>query len=114
MTFRASVPLIRADGLLWAGATEERKGFDRQPSASARRTLMQGTAKLMPSLADAEIAKHTACLRPLPPDWLPIIGAAPGWDNAYLATGAGKATADFITRGETAVPVDGFAVERFT
>ena len=116
---------IRADGLLWAGATEERKGFDRQPSDSARRTLMTGATKLMPALAEsAQVAKHTACLRPLTPDWLPIIGAAPGWDNAYLATGAGKkgillapaigkATADIITAGETAAPVEGFGVGRF-
>ena len=55
---------IRADGLLWAGATEERKGFDRQPSEYARRTLMKGATKLMPFLEDAEIARHTACLRP--------------------------------------------------
>ena len=114
----------RADGLLWAGATEERKGFDRQPSESARRTLMKGAAKLMPCLADAEIAKHTACLRPLTPDWMPIVGAAPGWSNSYLATGAGKkgillapaigrATADIITSGETDIPLDGFAPERF-
>ena len=114
----------RADGLLWAGATEERKGFDRQPSESARRALMKGATKLMPSLAGAEIAKHTACLRPLTPDWLPIIGTAPGWNNAYLATGAGKkgillataigkATADIITSGETDIPLDGFAPERF-
>lgn len=114
----------RADGLLWAGATEERKGFDRQPSESARRTLMKGATKLMPCLADAEIARHTACLRPLTPDWLPIVGAAPGWDNAYLATGAGKkgillapaigkATADLVTRGETDMPLDGFEPERF-
>ena len=114
----------RADGLLWTGATEERKGFDRQPSDSARRTLMKGATKLMPSLADAEIARHTACLRPLTPDWLPIVGAAPGWDNAYLVTGAGKkgillapaigkATADIITTSETDIPLEGFDAERF-
>ena len=115
---------LRADGLLWVGATEERKGFDRQPSDSARKTLMKGATTLMPFLADAEIAKHTACLRPLTPDWLPIAGAAPGWQNAYLATGAGKkgillspaigkATADLITTGNTAIPLHGFAPERF-
>ena len=114
----------RADGLLWAGATEERKGFDREPSESARRTLMKGAVKLMPSLEGAEIAKHTACLRPLTPDWMPIVGATPGWDNVYLATGAGKkgillspaigkAVADLLTAGETDMPLDGFGVERF-
>ena len=116
---------LRADGLLWVGATEERKGFDRQPSDSARSTLMEGATQLMPSLAEsAQVVKHTACLRPLTPDWLPIVGAAPSWDNAYLATGAGKkgillapaigkAVADIITSGDTDIPLDGFDVERF-
>ena len=115
----------RADGLLWVGATEEWSGFDKQPSASARKTLLDGAATLMPTLADdAEVAKHTACLRPVTADWLPIIGAAPGWDNAYLATGAGrkgilispgigKAIADLLTAGETALAVDGFGAGRF-
>lgn len=115
----------RADGLLWAGATEERRGFDAEPSESAKRTLLAGAHALMPSLAqDAVVAKHTACLRPVTPDWMPIIGAAPGWRNAYLATGAGrkgilispaigKAIADLITAGETAVPLAGFGAERF-
>ena len=32
----------RAQGLVWIGATEERRGFDREPSQSARQTLMDG------------------------------------------------------------------------
>lgn len=114
----------RADGLLWAGATEEKKGFDLEPSDHARETLMKGATTLMPFLKDAKIAKHTACLRPLSPDWLPIVGAAPGWRNAHLATGAGKkgilfapaigkATADLITTGDTDIPLAGFSPTRF-
>ena len=55
---------------------------------------------------------------------MPIVGAAPGWDNAYLATGAGKkgillspglgkAVADLITENGTDLPVGEFTVERF-
>ena len=50
--------------------------------------------------------------------------AAPGWDNAYLATGAGrkgilispgmgKAIADLLTAGETALSVGEFGAGRF-
>ena len=69
----------RTDGLVWVGATEESRGFDRRPSESARRYLMNGAIKLMPAIAQAKLVKHTACLRPVTPDWLPIIGrAVPG------------------------------------
>ena len=114
----------REDGQVWVGATEENRGFDLEPSDEARATLMQGAVRLMPAMADSEIVLHTACLRPLSPDWMPIVGAAPGWDNAHLATGAGKkgillspglgkAVADLITEGSTDLPVDEFMVDRF-
>ena len=114
----------RENGQVWVGATEENRGFDLEPSDEARVTLMQGAVRLMPAMADAEVVLHTACLRPLSPDWMPIVGAAPGWDNAYLATGAGKkgillspglgkAVADLITEGSTDLPVDEFKVDRF-
>ena len=115
----------RADGLVWVASTEEWRGFDKQPSASARKALLDGATTLMPTLAaDAEVAMHTACLRPVTADWMPIIGAAPGWDNAYLATGAGrkgilispgigKAIADLLTAGETALSVGEFGAGRF-
>ena len=86
---------------------------------------MAGALRLMPAMADAKLVLHTACLRPVTPDWLPIIGRAPGWDNAYLATGAGKkvillspgmgkAVADLISTGATELPVGGFAPDRFS
>ena len=114
----------RSDGLVWVGATEERCGFDQQPSESARKTLLQRAIILMPAMAEARLIKHTACLRPVTSDWLPIIGRAPGWDNVYLATGAGKkgiliapgigkSIADLITEGSTRLPIGDFGLERF-
>ena len=114
----------REDGQIWIGATEERVGFDRNPSEKARVESLRLAKNLMPAMKDAELVLHTACLRPLSPDWMPIIGNAPGWDNAYLATGAGKkgilispgmgkAVADLITTGSTDMPIEGFGAERF-
>ena len=114
----------RSDGLAWIGATEEHRGFDAAPSDEARRSLLADGARIMPAVADAEIVRHTACLRPLTPDWLPIAGRVPGWDNVYLATGAGKkgillspgigkAVADMIVHDTTVLPVDAFSLERF-
>ncbi|MCI0438950.1 MAG: FAD-binding oxidoreductase [Chloroflexi bacterium] len=114
----------RRDGLIWVGATEESKGFDLAPSEAAKQKLLGNAARLLPEVARARIVKHTACLRPLSKDWLPIIGAAPGWDNVYLATGAGKkgiliapgigkAVAELATRGATDLPIADFSPGRF-
>lgn len=114
----------REGGQVWVGATEERRGFDLSPSQSGRDSLI-AAARLMPEMARAEIVRHTVCLRPLSADGLPIIGKAPGWRNAYLATGAGKKgillspaigkiIADLITDGHTDMPTAGFGPERFS
>ncbi len=115
----------REDGQTWVGASDERKSFDRNPSAQARAISLSRAASLMPDIRDAELVLHTACLRPRSPDWMPIVGNVPGWDNAYLSTGAGKkgillspgmgkAVADLMTSGATDVPIEGFQAERFT
>jgi glycine oxidase len=114
----------KPDGLVWCGSTEEWRGFDRMPSDSARESLLQRAIRLIPDLAKAKLVQHTACLRPVTPDWLPIIGRMPDWDNVYLATGAGrkgillspaigKAVTDLITEGETQLPISAFGPERF-
>ena len=114
----------RENDQVWVGATEERKGFDVSPSVEARSEMIATASRLMPALENAELVLHTACLRPLSPDWMPIVGKAPRWDNAYLATGAGKkgilispgmgkAISDLITTGATDLPIDGFDAERF-
>jgi glycine oxidase len=114
----------RAGDQVWLGSTQERVGFDKTPSDEARERLWGGAVRLMPSMAEATLLQHTVCLRPVTPDWLPIVGRAPGWENAYLATGAGKkgillstgmgkAVADLIADGSTALSIDETRPERF-
>lgn len=114
----------KLDGLNWCGTTEDWKGFDQQPSPEVAQLIRKRLAGIFPDLVDAKLAKHTACLRPVTPDWLPIVGRAPGWENVYLATGAGKkgillapgighSIADLMTTGETALSVQGYSPERF-
>ena len=114
----------KPDGLVWCGTTEEWLGFDKDLTESARQSIMRGAITLMPQLADSVLALQTACLRPVTPDWLPIIGRAPGWDNVFLTTGAGKkgillspamgkATADLITEGRTSLSIETCNPQRF-
>ena len=114
----------RADGLVWCGTTETREGFNKELTEAAKRQIWDAAISLLPDMAHANLVKHTACLRPLTPDYLPIVGRAPGWENVYLATGAGKkgillapamgkATAELITEGTTEVPVENCNPGRF-
>ena len=115
----------KPDGLVWCGTTEERQGFNKETTQAAREQIIQGVIKIIPDLAQAQLVLQTACLRPITPDWLPIVGRAPGWDNVYLCTGAGKkgillspgmgkATADLISQGSTTLSVGPFAPDRFS
>lgn len=118
------VSLFSRGGQVWCGATQEACGFDTTPSATARRSLLSGAIRLLPAMASATLVQHTACLRPVAPDWLPIIGPAPGWDNVYLAAGGakkgillspgiGKALADLITTGSTPLDITPCTPQRF-
>ena len=115
----------KPDGLVWCGTTEEWRGFDKETSTSAHQSILEGAVRLVPDMADACLSLQTACLRPVTPDWLPIIGRLPGWDNVYLATGAGKkgillspgigkSVADLMTQGETSLSIGPFSPDRFT
>jgi glycine/D-amino acid oxidase-like deaminating enzyme len=114
----------KTDGLIWCGSTEEDVGFDLSLTDEARENILKLAVRLMPSLADAEVALHTACLRPVTPDWLPIVGGAPGWDNVYISTGGqkkgillgpamGQGIADIIATGHTKISLKGCDPGRF-
>ena len=114
----------KPNGQVWCGATEEWRGFDRHVSESAQRAILERAVQLMPELTKAPVVMKTACLRPVTPDCLPIIGRVPGCRNVYLATaggkkgillstGMGKGIADLITAGDTPLPIHAFTPDRF-
>ena len=80
----------KPDGLLWAGSTEAKAGFDDAPSASGRHAVLGAVRKLLPQLADAPIARQTACLRPMTPDGRVVLGPLAGWRNIVVAGGGGR------------------------
>ncbi len=115
LNYRGSYAASKPDGLLWAGTTEEHDGFNEIPSSAGRDSIMEDLLTMVPGLSNAELAQHTACLRPVTPDGMPIVDQLPGWDNLYVATGAGRkgilwspgmaqALADLVTHGDTDVP----------
>lgn len=80
----------KPDGLVWAGTTEERVGFDESPTAKARDEIMASATNVFPFLVDAELVRQTACLRPVSADGEPVIGKIPEIDGVVVATGAGR------------------------
>jgi glycine oxidase len=109
----------------WLGGTEECAGFDRAPSEEARRLILERASQVFPELVEARIVQQTSALRPVTPDGIPIVGRAPGWENAFLALGGGRkgmlfgpvmgaAVADLIANGQTALPIEPCNPERFT
>lgn len=94
----------RDDGRILIGATEEDAGFDTRSTPVAVRDLLDEALKLCPALAGAEVEKAWAGLRPGSLDTRPYLGALPGYDNAFVASGHKRAglqlspaTAELIT-----------------
>lgn len=88
--YKGSYVSSKPDGLIWAGTTEEEVGFDEEITGEARDKIMHDLLAMAPALADAELVRQTACLRPLSTDGMPIVGKVPGWENLYVGTGAGR------------------------
>ena len=72
------------------GTTEEEAGFEESTTSEARDSIMADFMKMIPGMDDAELVQQTACLRPLSGDGMPIVDKVTGWDNLFVATGAGR------------------------
>jgi glycine oxidase len=114
----------KPDGLLWAGTTEEEAGFDEETTPAARDEVGAALVRMLPAMADAQVVYQTACLRPLASDGLLLLGRVPGFEQVYMATGAGRkgilfgpamgrAIADLILTGSAKVALEAFAPGRF-
>ena len=53
--------------------------------------ILRQAGRFVSACRGPRVVKQTACLRPLSPDGLPILGAAPGLSGAFIATGHGRA-----------------------
>jgi glycine oxidase len=114
----------KTDGLLWAGTTEEEAGFDEEATLAARDEIGAALVRMLPEMADAQVAHQTACLRPVASDGLLVLGRVPGLERVYVATGAGRkgilygpamgrAIADLALGRDTRVALEAFAPGRF-
>ena len=82
---RYAIP--RKDGHILVGSTLEDVGFDKTPTEDALESLRKTAIELLPALADAEVVKHWAGLRPGSPDGVPFIGPVAGFEGLWLNCG---------------------------
>ena len=80
----------KPDGMVWIGTTTEKVGFDERVTFEARNNMIEDVTSVFSYLQNAEMAGHTACLRPLSADGIPIIGYGKDNKNYVLVTGGGK------------------------
>ena len=123
--FREHYLVPWADDRIAAGATRETgAGFDPRTTVAGVEEVLSEALRVAPGLADAELREVRVGLRPLSDDGLPVIGAAPGVEGAYLATGhgplgltlgpyTGAIVADLLVEGEARSDVSAFSPERF-
>ena len=115
----------KPDGLVWAGTTEERVGFDDSPSSEGAKEIMMAAESAFPYVGNGNLVKHTACLRPVTADLLPVVGAFSSVERLFVATGAGRkgvsmgpgmgmAVTDIVMGGSTDVPVQDLSPSRFS
>src|SRR5438034_3932293 len=114
----------KTDGLLWAGTTEEDAGFDEESTLTARDEIGAALLRMLPAMADAQVAQQTACLRPVASDGLLVLGCVPGPVQRYVAKGGachgilygpamGQAIADLVLGRAPRIALDAFAPGRF-
>ncbi|WFR67577.1 FAD-dependent oxidoreductase [Curtobacterium flaccumfaciens] len=85
--------LVAFDGSRVAvGATRETgSGFDARVTAAGQLQVLRDALSIAPGLADATFLETRVGLRPLADDTMPIVGAVPGHERLFVATGYGAA-----------------------
>jgi glycine oxidase len=76
----------RADGRVIVGATVEEVGFDTRVTAGGVYELLREAYRALPEVAELELERAVAGLRPGTPDNAPLVGPA-GVPGLILATG---------------------------
>ena len=71
------------------GTFEPGAGFSVTVTAAGLQELLRECLIVAPGLADASYLQTRVGLRPTSPDDRPVLGAVPGWENAWVATGHG-------------------------
>ena len=88
--FRDHYMVPWSDHRVVVGATRESGvDFKAHTTAAGVSEILAEALRVAPGLGMARIGEIRVGLRPSTPDLLPVLGAVPGWENIFLATGHG-------------------------
>lgn len=73
------------------GATHENdiEGYDTRITAGGMQEILNKGLSLAPRLAESTFQEVRVGFRPFTPEFLPVIGAVPGWEGLLAANGLG-------------------------
>jgi glycine oxidase len=77
----------KVNGFVFVGATVEEVGYRKSTTKRGLTSLRRMANALVPALTHATQVDAWAAFRPGSADNLPILGAAPGWDGLWVASG---------------------------
>ncbi len=77
----------RPDGLILVGATQENVGFEKRTTNEGIGGLLDFAKSIVPELAQADVVRQWAGLRPGSPEGLPFLGRIDVFDNLYVGSG---------------------------
>ncbi len=124
MYSRRGYLIPRLEGILIAGSTTERVGFDKSVTADGISTIISSAIEITPAVGKMQRVDAWAGLRPATPDGWPVIGADPGIVGLFYATGhyrngilltpiTARLITELIVSGRTTIDLDPFSVTRF-
>jgi glycine oxidase len=113
----------RPDARVLVGSTEEDAGYDKRTTAAAVRELLEFAFALVARLAEAQVERTWAGLRPGSPDGMPFLGPVPGHANVYVAAGhfragiqlspaTGLVMKELLLGKPLTIPLDPFRLDR--
>ena len=99
-------------------------GFDTSIHDQGIAKISEGVLSLCPGILESKVVSHVTGLRPASADWLPILGAVPSIEGAYIATGhqrlgitlsaiTGEVMSQLINDGKPRLDLHPFRLDRF-
>ena len=114
----------RLSGMLIAGATTEKFGFDKMNTAGGISAIVEKAVEIVPQASALKINEMWSGLRPGSSDELPILGVDPEINGLVYATGhyrngilltpiTAQAISQLVLKGESKFDLKAFGVGRF-